>query len=1004
VFPHNSGIKDIKMTELNLLQKLKELPNEYRPVPFWFLNHYLREDELRRQIQEIAKKGFGGIMLHGRNGLRSGYLNDEWRQAVAWCIDEAVKLNLDVWLYDELNYPSGPMGGRIFDHHPNSRMQALEVVSDTEFGRGEAISITLPENFKFVLAAFEDGQIDDLTEKINNNCLSWTNPTEQQGHLLVFVPKVELYPSDDYPDYLDREAMETFVDLSYDWYAREFGEFFGDVIKGEFTDNSCLSFGLTRCSIPWTKNLDKTFLAKTGKKLTNILPGLFKPLPGYRENRLLFWKFIGDEYLETFIKPIDESCRKNKILSTGHYCIEDGSSEHIRQLGDRFDQKRNQGLPAVDMLGTDKPEDMEDLLRSRHSNLSLSIPGTSSAAYFSTESRVMCECFGLACGWQLDLGEMKRITGLLAVLGIDLFVPHGLYYSVAGHRKWECGPDHFHNPMWEFYREWTDWTSKLSYLTSYAERTSETALLYPANTQQAYIELAAAKKDGLNFESSDRGYICDLVDFTYRAAGNMLLENNIPYEIIDEKLIQAGVIEGNTLSIKAGNGKNVNFKAMVLPCAKVLEEATVNKLKSWQHVGGIIIALNAGVEDIYNSDSGELTAGNIADSIINLRIDFDSEAGLIAEAHKVTSLIHENTSPLLNISNSQGKIISRQWKKFGYEFCMLHNISRQNINDVKVAYNGNGTPVFLDLESLIFKKAFNDNKNEFTWSFSPSETLVLVNGEIPEDIFQLKYVADNTVPDQKIELANSWQMKRLSLNTLPLKSCQMQTIQRTQQYNYSFNIKNIPKTIRVAIDREMLNMELKFDHFFDNWLKCFVNGQQIKSLEPGTTLDRWIFEADISDVVRAGDNELRIEVSAMLLDHNRQCNMPLILGDFAIDSQDRIVANIDQVAAGDWRDAGLPYYAGMVSYSQQVKISSVSENGRLVLALGEIANAAEVFINGKSVGRKVLPPWNFDISEFKNEIETEVEIRIINTQANLWNEQGNPSGLLSAVEILCFNN
>ena len=95
----------------DLLETIREPENHFKPVAFWFLNHYPEPEEIRRQIGEMADKGFGGIMLHARNGLRGGYLNAHWERAVRSSIDEARRLGLDVYLYDELNYPSGPAGG-----------------------------------------------------------------------------------------------------------------------------------------------------------------------------------------------------------------------------------------------------------------------------------------------------------------------------------------------------------------------------------------------------------------------------------------------------------------------------------------------------------------------------------------------------------------------------------------------------------------------------------------------------------------------------------------------------------------------------------------------------------------------------------------------------------------------------------------------------------------------------------------------------------------------------
>lgn len=46
-------------------------------------------EELKRQIQEIADKGWGSYFMHSRVGLVTGYLSDEWMEIVRECAKEA---------------------------------------------------------------------------------------------------------------------------------------------------------------------------------------------------------------------------------------------------------------------------------------------------------------------------------------------------------------------------------------------------------------------------------------------------------------------------------------------------------------------------------------------------------------------------------------------------------------------------------------------------------------------------------------------------------------------------------------------------------------------------------------------------------------------------------------------------------------------------------------------------------------------------------------------------
>ena len=55
----------------------------------------------------------GGFFMHSRTGLATPYLGREWMKAVETCTQEAKKLGLEAWLYDEDRWPSGAAGGLV---------------------------------------------------------------------------------------------------------------------------------------------------------------------------------------------------------------------------------------------------------------------------------------------------------------------------------------------------------------------------------------------------------------------------------------------------------------------------------------------------------------------------------------------------------------------------------------------------------------------------------------------------------------------------------------------------------------------------------------------------------------------------------------------------------------------------------------------------------------------------------------------------------------------------
>ena len=86
-------------------ENLRNPPKESRPVPFWSWNERLREEETRRQIEEMGKAGLGGYFMHARGGLQTPYMGEEWMANIQAGIDEGARRGMGAWGYDENGWP-----------------------------------------------------------------------------------------------------------------------------------------------------------------------------------------------------------------------------------------------------------------------------------------------------------------------------------------------------------------------------------------------------------------------------------------------------------------------------------------------------------------------------------------------------------------------------------------------------------------------------------------------------------------------------------------------------------------------------------------------------------------------------------------------------------------------------------------------------------------------------------------------------------------------------------
>ncbi len=103
-------------------------PMEMGILPFWFWNGELKDKELEWQMKEYKDKGVEGVILHGRFGLKVPYLSKEWFQQVKYVVEKAKDIDLDIWVYDEMNWPSGTAERQVLKKYPYLTQKYLELV------------------------------------------------------------------------------------------------------------------------------------------------------------------------------------------------------------------------------------------------------------------------------------------------------------------------------------------------------------------------------------------------------------------------------------------------------------------------------------------------------------------------------------------------------------------------------------------------------------------------------------------------------------------------------------------------------------------------------------------------------------------------------------------------------------------------------------------------------------------------------------------------------------
>lgn len=95
---------------------------------------------------------------------------------------------------------------------------------------------------------------------------------------------------------------------------------------------------------------------------------------------------------------------------------------------------------------------------------------------------------------------------------------------------------------------------------------------------------------------------------------------------------------------------------------------------------------------------------------------------------------------------------------------------------------------------------------------------------------------------------------------------------------------------------------------------------------------------------------------------------------------------IREIRVGNWMERGLPYYSGQAIYEKTFDFGAVDADRRYLLDLGKVGVAAEVWLNGRSVGTRLWRPYTFDVTGALRSGPNTLRIQVANTLANYFNQ------------------
>jgi hypothetical protein len=550
-------------------------PREYGILPFWFLNGELDPAEMRFQLRELRDKGLPGLILHGRFGLELPYLGADYLDRIRLAVEEAQKLGLQTWVYDEMNWPSGTADGRVPREHPELAQRYIECISFTV--RGPYFTCLTGQDSRYMdferstpVAAFAiggDGQVIDLTPYLSfEKVIPWQAP-RGNWRIMYIVEKLADY----YIDAINPEATAQFLRVGYEPYLQVLGQQASSPILGFYTDEPAMHYYITGADspiVPWTKDMFRRFQERNGYNLRPRLPDLFFDLsPASARVRYDFYTTLTEFYSDAYYRQIHEWCQEHGLLFTGHLLYEEWLRRMIRVEGNPFKHYRHMDVIGVDHLypfiGTrDRPDE--------HVAMKLA----SSAAHQYGSQRLLCESFG---GIFMDatMQRMKWVTDWEYVLGVNLLNPHGFHYTLEGPRKRDWPPSMFYQyPWWCYYGDFSDYVSRLSHMLAGGRHVAKVAVLWPINAMFG------------TYTPQSRNALGDRTDYDFNVLTDLLLRLHYDFDYLDEDVLVQAELDGST--IRVGDEA---YELLVLPPMAYVKLSTVERLEQFVQAGGHVLAM-----------------------------------------------------------------------------------------------------------------------------------------------------------------------------------------------------------------------------------------------------------------------------------------------------------------------------------------------------------------------------------------------------------------------------
>ncbi|MBR1677542.1 MAG: hypothetical protein IJ706_09575 [Clostridia bacterium] len=537
----------------------------FGPAWYWVWNGNLDKDVIKKQLAEMAE---GGVKIVcpipepkqfrplTMKTLLEDYLTPEYWEYFSYAAEEAKKLGMDFWFYDEGGWPSGGACGKVTGLRPDLQETVVtraDVVIEESILGGDTV-------------AFFDGK-----RRIKK-------PEKHLGEKATrfYKKKVVIKGNPLYPSLLEKDTTDTFIALSHDGLYRSCEKMLGENITVTFTDEPSV-----KC-YPWPKDIEEDFKKAKGYDLVDYLPAVCTVYGNedlseeYLKACIDYYDYWSARYAENYFGRIRTWDSEHGLLSGGHLAGDDETAGsvthdygHIMRILRAFD------IPGIDVIWrqifpSERIKTQEN--GSPYKGISEQYANhyfpryASSAAHQQGLRFALTETAGVY-GGGFTFSQNHYVLGYQLVRGINIISEFGFSYVRNGFLRAGERPIWFDKvPGWASFSAFNDLIARESYLCSLGSPAVDTALYIPIKDIWASIQTRE-----------------NAVAIHDRAA-YILERSQVCFDIFDDDVLEQGEIIGGALRFGGAD-----YKCLVIPENRFIDRKRIQE------------CLKAGIEVVWVS-------------------------------------------------------------------------------------------------------------------------------------------------------------------------------------------------------------------------------------------------------------------------------------------------------------------------------------------------------------------------------------------------------------------